>query len=119
MQGGGAGSHNEAIVYDVELTLGMPRDVTGGTALNALAHACEALYVVGGIRAQIRSRSKGRMRSLESCRAYSTISVTAPPARRCSEAPLRPARLLAGPVSRLPTRWRRRSAAATDCRTGR
>jgi maleylacetate reductase len=47
MQGGGGGSHNEAIVYDVELTLGMPRDVTGGTALNALAHACEALYVVG------------------------------------------------------------------------
>jgi maleylacetate reductase len=47
MHGGGGGSHNEAIVYDVELTLGMPRDVTGGTALNALAHACEALYVVG------------------------------------------------------------------------
>jgi maleylacetate reductase len=47
LQGGGGGAHNEAIVYDVKLTLGLPRDVTGGTALNALAHACEALYVVG------------------------------------------------------------------------
>jgi alcohol dehydrogenase class IV len=47
MRGGGAGARNEAIVYDVGLTLGMPRDVTGGTALNALAHAAEALYVLG------------------------------------------------------------------------
>jgi maleylacetate reductase len=47
MHGGGGGAHNEAIVYDVELTLGMPRSVSGGTALNALAHACEALYVKG------------------------------------------------------------------------
>ncbi|MFL6066369.1 MAG: iron-containing alcohol dehydrogenase [Gaiellaceae bacterium] len=47
MRGGGGGAHNEAIVYDVELTLGMPRSVSGGTALNALAHACEALYVKG------------------------------------------------------------------------
>jgi maleylacetate reductase len=47
MRGGGGGAHNEAIVYDVELTLSMPRDVTGGTALNALAHCCEALYVKG------------------------------------------------------------------------
>jgi maleylacetate reductase len=47
MRGGGGGAHNEAIVYDVELTLAMPPAVTGGTALNALAHACEALYVRG------------------------------------------------------------------------
>jgi alcohol dehydrogenase class IV len=47
MRGGGRGSHNEAIVYDVDLTLDLPRDVTGGTALNALAHAAEALYVAG------------------------------------------------------------------------
>ena len=47
MHGGGGGARNEAIVYDVELTLDMPRDVTGGTALNALAHCCEALYVKG------------------------------------------------------------------------
>jgi maleylacetate reductase len=47
MRGGGGGSHNEAIVYDVGLTLDLPPSVSGGTALNALAHACEALYVVG------------------------------------------------------------------------
>jgi len=47
MHGGGAGAHNEAIVYDVDLTMDLPREVTGGTALNALAHCCEALYVQG------------------------------------------------------------------------
>src|SRR5262249_25280905 len=47
MRGGGGGSRNEAIVYDVDLTLDLPRAVTGGTSLNALAHACEALYVLG------------------------------------------------------------------------
>jgi maleylacetate reductase len=47
MHGGGRGSHNEAIVYDVELTMDLPRDISGGTALNALAHCAEALYVQG------------------------------------------------------------------------
>jgi maleylacetate reductase len=47
MHGGGGGAHNEAIVYDVGLTMDLPRDVSGGTALNALAHCCEALYVKG------------------------------------------------------------------------
>ena len=47
MRGGGGGSNNAAIVYDVSLTLDLPRDVTGGTALNALAHSAEALYVRG------------------------------------------------------------------------
>jgi maleylacetate reductase len=47
MQGGGAGAHPAAIVYDVELTRNLPRDVTAGTALNALAHCAEALYVKG------------------------------------------------------------------------
>ena len=36
-----------ACVYDPELTLGLPRSESGGTALNALAHAAEALYVKG------------------------------------------------------------------------
>jgi maleylacetate reductase len=47
MRGGGGGAHNEAIVYDVGLTRDLPSHVTGGTALNALAHCCEALYVKG------------------------------------------------------------------------
>jgi maleylacetate reductase len=44
-RGGGGGALLAGIVYEVELTLELPREVTGGTALNALAHACEALYV--------------------------------------------------------------------------
>lgn len=47
MRGGGRGSNNAGIVYDVDLTMGLTRDVTGGTALNALAHCAEALYVRG------------------------------------------------------------------------
>ena len=42
--GGGAGARLAGIVYDPELTLDLPREVSGGTALNALAHCVEALY---------------------------------------------------------------------------
>jgi len=45
--GGGAGATLAAIVYDVSLTLDLPRAETVGTALNALAHTAEALYVRG------------------------------------------------------------------------
>jgi maleylacetate reductase len=45
--GAGGGANLEAIVYDVDVTLDLPPSVTGGTALNAMAHCCEALYVVG------------------------------------------------------------------------
>jgi maleylacetate reductase len=45
MRGGGAGANLSAIVYEPELTLGLPVRETVGTALNALAHAAEALYV--------------------------------------------------------------------------
>jgi maleylacetate reductase len=47
MRGGGAGARPVAIVYDVDLTLDLPRDQTAGTALNALAHCAEALYAAG------------------------------------------------------------------------
>jgi maleylacetate reductase len=47
MQGGGAGARPVGIVYDVELTLGLPPAESAGTALNALAHCAEALYVSG------------------------------------------------------------------------
>lgn len=47
IQGGGAGAHPVAIVYDVDLTLDLPPAETAGTALNALAHCAEALYVNG------------------------------------------------------------------------
>jgi len=47
MQGGGSGANLAGIVYDPDLTLGLPLGVTVGTAMNALAHCAEALYVKG------------------------------------------------------------------------
>ena len=47
MRGGGAGANLHAIVYEPTLTLELPRPETVGTALNALAHCAEALYVEG------------------------------------------------------------------------
>jgi maleylacetate reductase len=47
MHGGGSGANLAGIVYEVELTLGLPRAESVGTALNALAHCAEALYVKG------------------------------------------------------------------------
>jgi maleylacetate reductase len=45
------GSHEAArpvgAIYDPELTLGLPAGETAGTAMNALAHCAEALYVKG------------------------------------------------------------------------
>jgi maleylacetate reductase len=45
--GGGGGANLHAAVYEPELTLDLPRDVTVGTAMNALAHCAEALYAQG------------------------------------------------------------------------
>jgi alcohol dehydrogenase class IV len=47
MRGGGAGANPRGIVYDATLTLELPRAPTVGTAMNALAHCAEALYVTG------------------------------------------------------------------------
>jgi maleylacetate reductase len=47
MRGGGAGALLAGITYDPQLTLELPRAQSGGTALNALAHCAEALYVEG------------------------------------------------------------------------
>ena len=47
MRGGGGGAHLAAIVYEPELTLGLPAETTVGTSMNALAHCAEALYVRG------------------------------------------------------------------------
>ncbi|MCE3287497.1 MAG: maleylacetate reductase [Gaiellaceae bacterium] len=41
---GGSGAQTVAIVYEPELTLALPREESVGTAMNALAHAAEALY---------------------------------------------------------------------------
>jgi maleylacetate reductase len=47
VKGGGGGAKPVGIVYEPELTLDLPPGETGGTALNALAHSAEALYVKG------------------------------------------------------------------------
>ena len=47
MHGGGAGAHLGGAVYEPRLTLSLPRAETVGTAMNALAHSAEALYVHG------------------------------------------------------------------------
>jgi maleylacetate reductase len=47
MRGGGSGAQSAGIVYEPRLTLDLPRAQSGGTALNALAHCAEALYVAG------------------------------------------------------------------------
>lgn len=44
VKAGGSGTNTVAIVYDVDLTMSLPRDESGGTAMNALAHCVEALY---------------------------------------------------------------------------
>ena len=46
-RGGGAGANLAGVVYEPKLTISLPRAETVGTALNALAHAAEALYVRG------------------------------------------------------------------------
>lgn len=47
IRGGGAGAVLAGVVYEPRLTLELPREGSGGTALNALAHSAEALYVKG------------------------------------------------------------------------
>ena len=60
MRGGGAGAHPAGIVYDVDLTLDLPRETTVGTAMNALAHCAEALYVDGHNADADAARARGR-----------------------------------------------------------
>ena len=47
MRGGGGGAHPVAIVYEPQMTLELPPETSVGTAMNALAHCAEALYVRG------------------------------------------------------------------------
>ena len=108
MRGGGAGARLHAIVYEPELTLDLPRAETVGTALNALAHGAEALYVEGhnaGGRCRRAGRSAADRRvAAARRRATRTISRRAPvscAARATQERPW------ASPSSRSATRWRR------------
>ena len=81
--GGGGGAHLAGIVYDVRLTLGLPRAETVGTALNALAHCAEALYVTG-------HNPEGDERALAGARAIAVAlpEVVASPHARSARARL-------------------------------
>jgi maleylacetate reductase len=62
MRGGGTAAQPAGIVYEPRLTLDLPREQTGGTALNALAHCAEALYTAG-------RNAEGDRHALEGARA--------------------------------------------------
>jgi maleylacetate reductase len=64
--GGGGGARMAGIVYEPKLTLGLPRAESGGTAMNALAHTAEALYVRGRTDA-------GDERALEGARLIAEV----------------------------------------------
>ena len=46
-RGAGSGANLAGVLYEPALTTSLPREETVGTAMNALAHAAEALYVRG------------------------------------------------------------------------
>ena len=118
--GGGGGARLAGIVYDVGLTLDLPRAETVGTALNALAHCAEALYVADRNEAERRARARGRGADRRAgCRGSSTRRTTARRGTGSCAARPRPARRSRSPGSGSRTRWRRRSAAPTACRTAR
>jgi alcohol dehydrogenase class IV len=86
--GAGGGAQLEAIVYEVGLTLDLPREVTGGTALNALAHCCEALYTRGHEAAGDELALKGAAEIGRSPAARARRRPRRRPrARACSSAP--------------------------------
>jgi maleylacetate reductase len=59
LKGGGAGARLGGVVYEPRLTLDLPLGPTVGTALNALAHCAEALYVAGRNPAADRDALEG------------------------------------------------------------
>ena len=113
MRGGGAGAHLHAIVYDPQLTLGLPLPETVGTSLNALAHCAEALYVQERTPESDATRSRARADR----RRWLPRVVEQPddpePREQLLEAPATPAPRSAARCSRSGTRSPRRSAAAT------
>ena len=58
MRGGGGGARLGGAVYEPRLTLSLPRAETVGTAMNALAHCAEALYVEATTTRPTSTRSR-------------------------------------------------------------
>jgi maleylacetate reductase len=57
----------KVVVYDPELTAGLPPEIAGPSAMNALAHAVEALYAPG-------ASPVGSLLALEAIRALATVA---------------------------------------------
>ncbi len=117
MRGGGAGAHPAAIVYDVDLTLDLPRDLTAGTAMNALAHCAEALYAAGRSPEGDEQALLGAPLIADALPRVLADLWTVRRARICCAAPCTRGMPSALPASPSPTRWRRRSAVRTGSRT--
>ena len=112
------GARTEGIVYDEELTLDLPPAPTGGTALNALAHCAEALYVPGATPELDAEALAGAALIARSLPAVLDDGHDRAARRALLEGAMHAGSALrAGWASA--TRWRRRWAAATGCRTGR
>ncbi len=57
---GGSGAHTVGVVYEPALTLGLPREESVGTAMNALAHCAEGLYAGPSESASLGAERIGR-----------------------------------------------------------
>ena len=119
MKGGGAGARLGGIVYEPELTLDLSREQSGGTALNALAHSAEALYVADSNPEATGTPWKAPGSSARRCHRCWRTATTSRLGRHCSRAQWSRALPSGPPGSVSATRWRRRWAAATASRTAR
>ena len=108
----------EGIVYEPKLTLRMPAQVSAGTALNALTHCAEALYVPGRNDESDEHALQGAGLIARHCLPCSRTGRTLRRAPGCSRARCTGAPPCASAWAS-GTRWRSRWAGATASRTAR
>ena len=111
---GGTGAHTVAVVYEPGLTFELPTDETVGTAMNALAHAAEALYAGDSEDATAGARLIGGSLEAVVRDGHDAVARRGCSRARCTQAGRSAS---AGSSSDMPSR--RRSAAGTACRTAR
>jgi Iron-containing alcohol dehydrogenase len=117
MRGGGGGANLAAIVYEPALTLGLPRAETVGTRSTRWPTPRRRSTSTAGTQRPSGRRSPVRLSSRERCRVWPTTVTTSRRGRDCSRARCTRAPLSARRAWGWATRWRRRSAAGTGCRT--
>ena len=111
---GGSGANTGGVVYEPALTLGLPREETVGTAMNALAHCAEALYA-----GPCDNASLGAERIARRLPAVVSDGGALEARTGCSKARCTAAWRSRNEVSSWRMPWRRRSAGATESRTVR